>query len=86
MIIEIVTGAGGFVVGSLATAGCYMRTHRHRVVAEQVAIAPELNDLITAAARNWAGHQSNPYAEDVARPWMETFVKHALGASTSRRV
>jgi hypothetical protein len=86
MIIEVALSVGGFVAGTLATTACVLRRSRRRTVnvAETVVLGPELDELITATARNWAARQTNPYAEDVARPWVETFVKNALRSHGAR--
>jgi hypothetical protein len=76
VISQVAAGVGGFMTGIVSAAGYpWLRRRRQpqRLVAHE--LRPEVAATIERAAKEWAKTQSNPYAEQVARPWAESFVR-----------
>lgn len=77
MIVEIAAGVGGFIAG-LASTLSYSTLRRRKAPREVLDLQPEVAAAIERAAQEWASTQSNPYAEEVARSWTESFFRSGL--------
>ena len=76
--------AGTFCAG-LGVDQLVMRLrNRKRVVIVETPYHPfdeNMRARIDLAARTWAARDPNPYADRVARPWVESFVRTAMRES-----